>query len=131
MTSPESQVPQPTAAAIEAALRKLNLCDPDDDTVPVFWDADEGESDGSQIRHWASVEVVAKDIAYLLRASATSAASPLIHSVTLSGTGAMGSWTAVCSCLEKSEGDLAHVEHWKDQHLADTLIPNLGREAGK
>jgi hypothetical protein len=58
------------------------------------------------------------------RASATSAASPLVHNVVLSSEeGAFGHWHVTCSCRESSEGDLAHAEFWKDQHLADTLVP--------
>lgn len=48
--------------------------------------------------------------------------SPLVHNVILSSEeGAFGHWNVTCSCRESSEGDLAHAEFWKDQHLADTL----------
>lgn len=54
---------------------------------------------------------------------ATSAASPLIHLVTLSSdTGVMGEWQAFChGCRETATGDMPRVAFWRDQHEADTL----------
>jgi hypothetical protein len=62
-----------------------------------------------------------------LRVSASSEASPIVHTVLLSSdTGVMGEWQAFCSgCRQRSVGDLAHAEFWKDQHLADVLTPQL------
>lgn len=64
---------------------------------------------------------------------ASSAASPLIHSVTLSSdTGVMGEWQAFChGCEERAKGDMPRVAFWRDQHEADTLVPTLGQEAEK
>lgn len=58
-------------------------------------------------------------------------ASPIIHTVLLSSdTGVMGEWQAFCSgCRQRSVGDLAHAEFWKDQHLADVLVPTLTNES--
>lgn len=62
---------------------------------------------------------------------ASSAASHIVHSVTLSSdTGVMGEWQAFChGCEQRASGDLSRVELWKDQHLADTLVPSFGQEA--
>lgn len=56
---------------------------------------------------------------------------PIVHSVLLSSdTGVMGEWQAFCSgCRQRSVGDLAHAEFWKDQHLADVLVPKLTNES--